>query len=174
MTYLKSEHITLRAIEPEDLEIFYRWENDTSLWNIGSAVEPYSRFLLKKYIAQAEQTIYEKRQLRLMIVRNSDQKPIGAIDLYDFEPHHSRADIGVLIDKIFQQQGFASETLKLITDYAFNFLNINQLYAQIPSTNKACQKLFAKNNFEKSATLRRWLRHGNEFIDVEIWQLFKC
>ena len=62
--YLKNDHITLRALEPEDLEHFYRWENDTTLWAVSSAVEPYSRYILKEYIAFADKTIYEKKQLR--------------------------------------------------------------------------------------------------------------
>ena len=63
--YLENENIRLRALEPEDLEILYKWENDTSIWQVGCTTEPYSRYILKEYIAYSDKTIYEKKQLRL-------------------------------------------------------------------------------------------------------------
>ena len=50
MNLLESAIIRLRAPEPEDLELLYKWENDTSLWLAGNTRAPYSRFQLKQYI----------------------------------------------------------------------------------------------------------------------------
>lgn len=36
MKLLENERIVLRALEPEDLEVLFRWENDASLWELGS------------------------------------------------------------------------------------------------------------------------------------------
>ena len=38
---LENSNIRLRAPEPEDLEILYKWENDTSLWEYGASITPY-------------------------------------------------------------------------------------------------------------------------------------
>ena len=38
--------IKLRAIEPEDLEVLYKIENDVRLWNIGVTNVPYSKYTL--------------------------------------------------------------------------------------------------------------------------------
>ena len=173
MEYLKSERITLRALEPEDLEAFYRWENDSSLWCVGSAVEPYSRYILKEYIAYSNKTIYEKRQLRLIIMRNADGVTIGSIDLYDFDPHHLRAGVGILVDKDYQRQGFAYEALSLLIDYAFGFLHMQQLYAYVPTANQASLRLLKKAQFAHCGTLRSWMRQGDEYADVEIMQLVR-
>ena len=51
-TYMHNKEIRLRAPEPEDLELMYRIENMPELWNISNTTVPYSRFLLKQYIAQ--------------------------------------------------------------------------------------------------------------------------
>ena len=32
---LVGENISLRALEPEDLDLFYQWENDSSIWKIS-------------------------------------------------------------------------------------------------------------------------------------------
>ena len=46
MRYLSDEQIRLRALEPEDLEVLYRWENDSSLWEVGNTLAPFSRYVL--------------------------------------------------------------------------------------------------------------------------------
>ena len=43
--------VRLRALEPEDLDILYRYENDSSLWEVGTTIAPFSRKQLYDYIA---------------------------------------------------------------------------------------------------------------------------
>lgn len=43
MSYLSGTNIYLRAIEPEDLDILYQWENDSSLWVHGCTLAPFSK-----------------------------------------------------------------------------------------------------------------------------------
>ena len=43
--------IMLRAIEPEDLDLLYRIENDNELWAVGVTNVPYSRYVLHSYLS---------------------------------------------------------------------------------------------------------------------------
>lgn len=170
MTWLKNERIALRAPEPEDLEIFYRWENDTELWKYGATVAPYSRYLLKRYLASAEHDIYRTDQLRLMIDYLPAGATAGVIDLYDFEPRHGRAGVGILIDREFRRQGIAAAALGLLADYAFSFLHIHQLFAYIPVSNLSSLELFRKNGFRDAGVLKEWLHADDGYADVRILQ----
>ena len=38
---LVGENIRLRALEPEDLDLFYKWENDSSIWKIAKLISPF-------------------------------------------------------------------------------------------------------------------------------------
>src|SRR5659263_158131 len=114
---LSTKRIHLRALEPEDLDYLYRWENDDKLWAFGSTLTPFSKFVLRQYIENSGQDLYEAKQLRLVIVETATETPIGTIDLYDFDPFHLRAGIGILIDSAYQKQGFASEALELLKGY---------------------------------------------------------
>ena len=53
----------LRAPEPEDLEVLYTMENDTTLWFVSYNVAPYSRYQLKKYISESVHDIYSDHQI---------------------------------------------------------------------------------------------------------------
>ncbi len=171
MKLLKNERISLRALEPEDLEILYKWENDTSLWETGTTTAPYSKFTLYEYLKNYSSDIYRDKQLRLMIVQNEDNTPVGTLDLFEFDPLHSRAGVGILIDKNHRRNNIATESLALLADYAFNFLHIHQLYANIPEKNDISFKLFSNCGYNLCGQINEWLKTENGFQSIYIMQL---
>src|SRR6218665_468737 len=145
---LKNQYISLRSIDPSDIDVLYNWENDTDNWQVSNTQTPFSRFVLEKYITSSHEDIYTAKQLRLIIC-DHENKPIGCIDLFDFDPNHLRAGIGILVaDKSDRRKGYASEALKLLTDYCFTSLNLNQLYCNITTDNEASILLFQKHGFQ--------------------------
>ncbi|TFD98840.1 N-acetyltransferase [Dysgonomonas capnocytophagoides] len=170
--YLENDDIKLRALEPEDLEVLYKWENDTQLWIHGNTLSPYSKLALREYIADTQQTdIYQAKQLRLMIELESDGTVIGTVDIYDFDFHHAKAGIGILVDNAYRQCNYATIALELVHEYIFNFLRINQLYAYIASDNKNSLKLFEKSGYKQSGFLKQWIYCSEQYKDVYIYQL---
>ena len=168
MSLLENNTIQLRAPEPEDLDTLFRWENDTSLWELGNTLSPYSHFDLKRYIAESGSDIYERKQLRLIIELKETNTAIGAVDLYDFDPHHRRAGIGILVDPAHQKKGLGKSALSLLIDYAFSFIRIHQLYAYIPVTNTPSLRLLEQCGFETMGLLKDWLLTVNGYTDVAI------
>jgi diamine N-acetyltransferase len=168
---LENSNIRLRATEPEDLELLYRWENDTLQWPLGNATVPFSRYTLRQYLAESNQDIYSDRQLRLMITRKEQEKTIGAADLYDFDPFHFRAAVGILVEASERQKGYGLQALQLLEEYAFRFLHLRQLYAFVPIHNLASEALFEKAGFEVAGVLKDWIREDDTFTDVSVMQL---
>ena len=54
---LQSELIKLRAMEPEDIEILYRWENDTDIWKVSNTIAPFSKYVLRQFIENQSRDI---------------------------------------------------------------------------------------------------------------------
>lgn len=173
MTLNKLAHgqIKFRPVEPEDLDIIYRWENDPEIWQVSNTLVPFSRYILKQYIAESHRDIFETKQLRL-IIETMDQTPVGAIDLFDFEPFHRRAGIGILIhNKKDQSKGLATDALHLMASYATEVLGIHQLYANITVDNKASIHLFEKVGFKCAGDKKDWIRTSEGWIDEALYQL---
>lgn len=171
---LSGKHILLRAIEPSDINIVYNWENDPENWVVSNTQAPYSRFVLEQYLASAHQDIYSVKQLRLIICAIEDGKPVGSIDLFDFEPNHRRAGIGILIaEKSDRKKGYASEALDILIQYGFEVLNLRQLFCNITVDNEPSIALFKKHGFEISGNKKQWIRDGKNFKDELILQKFK-
>jgi len=150
MITLQGNSIYLRALEPEDLEFIFEIENNESIWEVSNTQTPYSKFLIRQYLENANQDIYEAKQLRLAICKNSTFKAIGLIDLFDFDPSNNRAGVGIIIsEEVSRNQGFGSQALDLIINFSFQKLHLKQLYANIGAENEASLQLFTKFGFEK-------------------------
>ena len=130
-SFLMNDRIYLRAVEPEDMDIMYEMENDPSMWDISNFTVPYSRYVLRQYIEGSQCDVFADKQLRLMMVRKSDQCILGTIDITDFVPLHSRGEVGIAVHKDYRQQGYATDALKLLCEYAFDFLSLSQLCSRL-------------------------------------------
>jgi diamine N-acetyltransferase len=171
MAFLDGENVVLRALEPEDLDILYQWENDTDLWRNGSTLTPYSKFALRDYLVNSLHGIFHSRQLRLMIIEKKSGKAIGTLDLYEYDPIHQRAGVGILLEISHRNKGLGVESLQLAKEYAFHLLQLKQLYAYIPESNTFSYKLFSKCGYVQAGILKSWIRFGHTFEDACIMQL---
>ncbi len=157
--------VKLRALEPEDLEILYTIENNPSEWNVGATNVPYSRYVLRDYIANTTSDIYADRQLRLMVTNDSGDT-VGIADLVNFEPRHLRAEIGIVILDRYRRHGYGEAALQKLITYARSILHLHQLYAIVPVSNTSCIRLFDKLDFKESHCLRQWLFGDHGFEDA--------
>ena len=171
---MNNENVLIRALEPEDLEYLYTWENNMDLWDVSNTLAPFSHFILKKYIENAHRDIYETKQVRLMIARKEDGAPVGLIDIYDFDPYNMRAGLGIMIYQYAdRQKGFASGAIKLVLDYCFETLGLHQTYCCIPACNVASLNLFRKMGFSEIGTCKEWLKRGDTWEDLLYLQMLK-
>ena len=166
------KNIRLRALEPEDLELLYTWENNDINWVYSNTVSPFSRFTLKRYIENSHKNLYETGQLRLMIDHIEDKKTIGTIDLFEFDPFHKRAGIGILIaDESYRRKGFAALSLKCLIQYCFKTLQLHQLYCNILANNTKSIELFKKQGFVEIGRKKDWIQTDNGYLDEYMFQL---
>lgn len=172
MVKLKSSHILLRALTPEDLDFLELVENDENLWYLSDTIQPFSRSVLKEYLDNAHKDIYEVKQMRLVIALHNKQ-PIGFIDLYDFDPKNKRAGLGILILDDYQSKGYGTEALELMLDYAFDVLDLHQLFASIIEENIRSLKLFRSFGFEVIGLKKDWRYNSGHFQSEYLLQKLK-
>ena len=170
MVTLKGQHIYLRALEPEDLDFVFSIENDTSLWQLSDTQTPYSKFLIKQYLDNAQQDIFEAKQLRLAICNTKDET-VGLIDVFDFDIKNKRAGIGILIqNEANRNKGYGKEALELLTHYCFKSLHLHQVYANISEDNSASLNVFENSGFKKIGLKKDWSFDGHQYANEYILQ----
>lgn len=172
---LENESIKLRALEPDDIELLYDWENNTDIWEVSSTLVPFSKYILKQYIENSHHDIVESKQLRLIIEEQNQKRnlPVGSVDLFDIDFYHQRAGIGILIAKEeYRKKGFAYTAIDLIHRYCKDHLGLKQLYCHIDDFNTNSIKLFQKIGYELNGTQKLWKRSSKGLNDVLFLQYF--
>lgn len=173
MVSLQGKDISLRALEPTDLDFLYELENNTNVWEISGTVTPYSKHVLKQYLDNAHRDIYDVKQLRLCICEN--KRVIGLIDLFDFDPQHNRAGIGIIVlgDKD-RNKGIGTQAIELLFAYANSTLNLKQLYANVLEDNVASLHLFKKLGFLEVGIKKDWIKSNGKYKnEVLLQRIFK-
>ena len=141
---LVGKNISLRSLIASDLDFLERIENNDSLWVYGSEKKNYTREELKSYIQISDTPIQIAKQYRFVV--DYQTIPVGFIDLFNFI--EKEVSIGIIIDKEYQNRGFAKEALSLLTDYCLNHLNVTQLNCSVGVSNKKSNSLFQKSGFK--------------------------
>lgn len=163
--------MTLRALEPDDLDYLYLTENDRTLWDVSSTTVPYSRRLLADFILSTTGNIYADGQVR-MIIEDDDHNIVGLADIIDFDPKNLRAELGLVISPQFRGRGLSHQALALIDDYASSVIHLHQLYCYVSEENIPSLSMLRKMNYKEGAILQDWLFDGTKYHNVCLMQKF--
>jgi len=173
VAFLKNKHISLRALEKEDLPYLYNLENKESAREYGSSLMPHSKYVIKDFIKNADKDIFMTGQLRFVIEHNESCEAIGMVDIFNFSSHHQRAEVGIWIDEEHRRNGFAQEALESLRTFAFDTLLIKQLFCHVNTQNIPSITLFKNAGFVEIGILKAWIRTKSGFQDVSVLQLIK-
>lgn len=165
-----SPDVKLRAMEPSDIDKIYLWENDPNIWAFSYAHQPFSRHALEQFISEGSNNdIYCSRQLRL-IGEVAGEGAVGCIDLYDFDPYHHRAAIGILIDCQHRRKGYATAMLHNMELFSKEHLQLHQLQCTVATDNEASLTLFHNAGFTPCGILEQWIWNHSQWTDAILFQ----
>lgn len=167
---LNAPLMPLRALEPDDLDFLFALENDPAIWSVSDTLAPVSRHALREYLAHATADFHAVRQLRLVITAEKNGLAVGVIDLFDYDPLHQRAGVGVTILAAERRHGYARQALEAVQNHARQVLRLHQLYATVGAGNAASLRLFRTAGFRRVGTRHAWLRTAGGWQDAVEWQ----
>ena len=160
----------LRALEVEDIEAMYGWENDTEVWRVSGSVAPFARNVLRRLIDEQQFDIYATRQMRLVIECVTSGEAVGAVDLFEFDPHHRRAGVGIIVAPPYRRRGYALDALLTLERYAKEVLMLHQLWCSAGADNEASLSLFAKAGYAECGCRREWILSTDGATDEVLMQ----
>jgi len=170
---LRGENILLRSPEPSDTKWLYRWENDPGIWQAGQTLVPFSKNTLRQYIRNSRADIFQTRQVRFMITTLQNNKTIGTIDLFDYEPIFGRAGTGILIAEPEERgRGYAREALSLLLGYCEKVLLMHQVWCTVRADNRKSLNLFLHAGFLQTGIRRKWILTPEGWQDEVFLQFF--
>lgn len=110
---------------------------------------------------------------RFMVVRIKDKTPVGVINFFHLNNLNRSVEFGLLIDPDEQKKGYATEAVRILCSYMYNYRGLNKIYAQTSGFNKAAVKLLETTGFKRDAVLRQHYYFKGEFFDGYIYSLLR-
>lgn len=97
---------------------------------------------------------------------------IGLLSLSDLDLAMGHAEAGIMIAQpVNRGQGFATEGMRLLLDYAFGELGLHRVYARVAQENTSSLQLFRRLGFVEEGRMREAMRRGGRFLDLILFGL---
>ena len=166
MKYFKKlvgERIYLSPRSVEDVEKYTEWLNDFETTDyLGRSYQTVSIEEEKKYLQE-----YVKDEVNLAIVEKDTDKLLGSISLMNINNINRTATLGIFIgNKKYRSKGYGTEAIKLILDYGFNYLNLNNIKLDLVEFNLRALSCYKKCGFKEYGRRRRCKFIDGKYYDI--------
>ena len=91
---------------------------------------------------------------------------IGQISLHNIDHMHRRAFMGIMLGEAEHRgKGYGTEAVRLILNYGFNTLNLNNISLSVHVDNAAGIACYKKVGFQETGRRREWYFKDGKYID---------
>ncbi|MCP4134522.1 MAG: GNAT family N-acetyltransferase [bacterium] len=153
----------LSPMNPDEAEQYTEWVNDME-------VSLYMQWFPLIISLPAEKEILEmmsKEGTSFAIVDLKTDELIGNCGLLNKDPVNRTAEAGIFIGaKDFRGRGYGEEAMRLLLDYSFNIINMNNIMLFTYSFNKPALKCYEKCGFKVIGTRRKARILGARKYDI--------
>lgn len=91
---------------------------------------------------------------------------VGCIDLYNHDPIHRRAEVGIVVDKDHRRQGYGQAMLRALDTLCRDDLGLHQLYCDIVDSHAVSLHLFESCGYSRVGCMHDWVMVGEGYRDV--------
>ena len=157
------ERIYLSPRNTEDVEVFTEWLNDFETTDYtGRSCMLFTLEAEKKYLednANAEATF--------SIIDMKKDKMIGVVGIENINHIKRIGTLGVFIgDKAYRENGYGTEAIRLVLDYGFNYLNLNNIKLDVIEFNKRAIACYKKCGFKEYGRRRQSEFLNGKYYDI--------
>ncbi|WP_135364802.1 GNAT family N-acetyltransferase [Halosimplex halophilum] len=173
--FLRGERVTLRPPEDEDVEFLQRTHNDPAVRRSMPRVHPQNRAAIREEYVESDGTV------GLLICESdgrgegerggdgasdeNDPDRLGFCALFDIDADSGRAEVGAWLAPDAEGQGYATEALSLLVEYAFAERRLDRLNAGRLATNDRSAALLDRLGFVEEGRRRGYYFVGGERVD---------
>ncbi len=165
MKYFKKlvgEKVYLAPMMMENLEKYTEWMNDFETTDyIGRSANITSLEGERKWL---ERNV--ENEGMFCIVEKESDKLIGNIGLKDINHLHRTATLGIFIgDKECRNKGYGTEAIKILLEYGFKYLNLNNIKLDVFEFNERAIRCYEKCGFKVYGRRRKCYFLNGEYYD---------
>jgi RimJ/RimL family protein N-acetyltransferase len=152
-----------------DAPLLQKWSNDPELRALIGEVMPSSRKDIDMYI---EKTTSSTDRVWFMIEVKETGQVIGEAGLLRMFPPWRTTDLSIILgEESSRGQGYGTEAIRLLLDYAFGALNFHRVSIGVVGFNKNALKFYEKIGFKREGVQRDgyfFNYHFSDFVMLSI------
>lgn len=168
---LTDDLIYLRKLEATDLDQTWIWINDPGVYlKIGSQV-PVSKLTQAKWFERTDQA---QDKLIFAICLKANDAHVGNVSLDNIDCRHRTARLSIFIgDSAQRGKSIGSRAIRLLVEYAFDFLNLNRVWCKATAGDSAVLRFYEHLGFRQEGILRQHEFIGGSYVDKVLMGLIR-
>ena len=171
---IDSKRLILRSYEDGDISDLVEGLNNIEVakWMAGVPF-PYTEKDAKDFIERTKNND-ENSKIELAIVLKENNELVGNIGFNNVDLIHRSAALNIIIGEEEKRgQGYGKEAIKLLLEYGFNNLNLNNVMLKVYSFNRGAIKMYESLGFKKFGTRHNSYYFKGKFYDEIQMEILK-
>jgi RimJ/RimL family protein N-acetyltransferase len=168
---LQGDVLKLRTVRGRDLDDLYanlsNLEHRGLYFPLGLRGEPVFR-------RRFEETGLWGEDEGMLLMTDSNDEVVGEIEFYPIVDYLTGFELSYLVfGTAHQGKGYATEAVRLMTEYLFAFRRINRVQLAIHPENEASRRVATKAGYTLEGLMRSCWFHRGKFHDLETWSILR-
>jgi RimJ/RimL family protein N-acetyltransferase len=167
---LKGDKVTLRPGNDNDIYYLAKWYNDIELnklagWTSSKVTYDKLRYNISRSFG------YDPMNL---MIDNENGKPIGTIQLYDFDEQDRSCKLGIRIgERDYWGKRYGEDAVKVLLEYAFMKLDLYRVSLKVYEYNERAARCYLRCGFRHEGRTRHSACIEGKFYDELIMGILK-
>ena len=158
------ENVYLSPVYESDANSFFEWMNNTDTTDyIGATTKVCTITGEQEWVKSLDKSTDE---YVFSICLVSDDSLIGNVSIRHMNRVDRSCELGIMIgDNSKRSQGFGTEAMRLLLDFAFNYLNMHSVYLDYLSCNERARRCYEKAGFKFVGSKREAIYLNGKYYD---------
>jgi RimJ/RimL family protein N-acetyltransferase len=165
------DNISLRPLEPADIDTLYTWETDITLSYYAGWIDRLSRCAFRPHW---EQRLSDPPDDLVNLGIALEGRLVGYVQLTHIDFVERRAEMGIVIGEPGARgKGVGTTAVRILCDYAFTVKGLARVYAETYGFNLRAQRMFARAGFTPEGVLRQHEIHNGVRQDLHVFGMLR-
>lgn len=151
---LEGSKVYFKALSIKDAEFIHSYASDKDVkrfigWNLMKTLNQTQEFIETMINRECAGT-----HLYASVVSKANEEVIGTVMLFNFDKEANQAEIGYVFHKDHWGKGYGTESVALVSDFAFETLKLHKLHASVVDANIGSARILEKNGYVLEGRLK--------------------
>jgi RimJ/RimL family protein N-acetyltransferase len=168
---LTGDRVVLRPLGPEHADAMLASTRDPELRRLTGTHTEFDRDTIERWVGSRGEHV---DRLDLAIHRRDDDAFLGELALTGFEPADEVVAIRIALASTgLRGQGYGSEAMALVLDYAFDVVGVHRVELDVYAYNEGAIRAYERLGFVHEGRLREVLLWDGERHDALVMSLLR-